>query len=39
MNEDAYIEEQNHDGDDYALALQNEQMMRNLCPEETRSTL
>jgi hypothetical protein len=41
MNEDAYIEEQiPADQDAYALALQNEQAMRNMCPsDETRSLL
>lgn len=41
MNEDTYCEEQNpSDPDAYALALQNEQLMRNMCPnDETRSTL
>jgi hypothetical protein len=38
MNEDAYIEEQIQDA--YVLALQNEQAMRNMCPnDETRSLL
>ena len=41
MNDDLYIQEQiPADQDAYALALQNEQAMRNMCPnDETRSML
>jgi len=38
MNDDIYIEEQiPADQDTYALALQNEQAMLNMCPPENRS--